>query len=109
MAALLAEAKRGPVVLETEVMVEDAERRAKVRTWWVQTQLPQMRGVAGVREARLLEHEDGRLVEHLVFGGERELAHYNELFAAEHRATFREACGRDLERTSRKASLRGRA
>ncbi len=109
LATLLAEAKKGPVVLETEVLVEDPARRATVRAWWVQTQLPEMRNVAGVREARLFEHEDGRLVEHLVFGGERELAHYNELFAAEHRATFREACGRDLERSSRKASLRGRA
>ncbi|MEY3013554.1 MAG: hypothetical protein RIT45_2289 [Pseudomonadota bacterium] len=108
LAHLLAEAKGGPIVLETEVHIEDAERRGLVRKWWVGEHLPTVRATGGVRSARVLEHEDGRLVEQLVFGGKREIDAYEESYAAEHRAAFREYCGRDLERSSRRALLRGR-
>jgi 2-haloacid dehalogenase len=108
LALLVAEAKGGPIVLEVVIAVEDPARRADVRRWLVSEHLPNVRTISGVRGARLLEHDDGHLVEQLVFGGLRELEAYEEGFAAEHRAAFREACGRDLERTSRRALLRGR-
>lgn len=108
LATLLAEAKAGPVVLESEVGIAEDERRAEVRRWLAAHHLPTVRTVPGVRGARLLEYDDGRLVEQLVFGGAREVEAYEEGFAAEHRAAFREACGRDLERVTRRALLRGR-
>ncbi len=108
LARLIAEAKGGPLILEITVQVEEPERREQVRRWLATQHLPTVRAISGVRGARLLEYDDGHLVEQLIFGGLRELDSYEESFAAEHRAAFREACGRDLERTSRRALLRGR-
>lgn len=103
---LLGKAKRGPILVETEVRVEDAEARERVRRYLTEQHLPALRAVPGVRSARLYEYDDGRLVDQVVFGGEQELAAYEEAFAAEQRFAFAAACGRELTRSSRRALLR---
>ncbi len=103
---LLSKAKRGPIVIESEVCVADAAAREGVRRYLTERHLPALRAVPGVRAARLYEYDDGRLVDQVVFGGELELAAYEEAFAAEQRVAFATACGRELVRTSRRALLR---
>lgn len=108
LAALVLAAKKGPLLLEVESVCTDAGVADKLRAWILDQQLPALRTIPGVRAAQLVEREDGVLVEHYVFGGRHEYDNYVASYAAEHRAAVRDAFGRDVERTARVSSIRGR-
>jgi len=108
LTGLVLAAKRGPLLYEVESASSNDETRAKLRSWLVETQLPAVRAIPGVRSAQLAEREDGLLVEQYVFGGRHEYDNYLASYAAEHRAAARDAFGREVERTARLSSIRGR-
>ncbi len=102
-------AKQGPVVFEVRNSAEDPDTREEVRDWLVGEMMPTMREVGGLRDARLVELDDGTLVERYTFGGKRDVEDYQEAFSAEHRAKIREAFGDRVTRTHTQYRLRGRA
>jgi 2-haloalkanoic acid dehalogenase type II len=111
LVGLIAEAKRGPLVLEVETKPAGADGAVmqQVRQWLAETELAAMRAVPGVRAAALFEREDGALVEHYTFGGKSELDNFDANFAPEHRAAVRDQFGRQVERATRVVQIKGRA
>lgn len=108
LVALVVEAKQGPLLFEIDNRHPDPAQRDRLATWLLESMLPAVRGVAGVRSAALVQYDDGALVEQYVFGGKHEHDNYMEAFAAEHRANLRDEFGRAVERTTRLSRVRGR-
>ncbi|MSP91949.1 MAG: hypothetical protein EXR79_09160 [Myxococcales bacterium] len=112
LVALVAEAKRGPLVLEIETTPAAGQDAAvlgpRVRQWLLDSGMPSMRTVPGVRAATLLEREDGTLIEQYTFGGRAEIDNFEANYAPEHRAAVRDAFGRTVERAVRAVAIRGR-
>ena len=109
LAALTAEAKQGPVLLEITNVSADAATRDRLRSWLSDSRLAQMREIAGVREARLIEMPEGELVEQYTFGGKIEYDGYVEAFEAEHRSAVKTRFADALQRSVRTATVRARA
>lgn len=108
LVTLVLTAKQGPLLFEIESKCANAEVAEKLKVWLMQNLLAEIRAVPGVRSATLIEREDGLVVEQYVFGGKHEYDNYQGNFAAEHRASVREAFGRDIERVARVSHIRGK-
>ncbi len=109
LAALVQAAKQGPLLLEIETPCPDAYQLDSLRQWLLGTRLGEMRAIAGVRSATLVQREDGIFVEQYVFGGQHDVENYNASFAAEHRASFRDQFGYGITRTQRVSRIAGKA
>ena len=106
---MMMEAKRGPILYEVSNVAANPDTREKLRDWLVGEMMPSMREVGGMRDARLVETQDGTLIERYTFGGKKNVEDYEETFAAGHRAMVRESFGADVTRTTSEATVRGHA
>ncbi len=109
LAALVQEAKQGPLLFEVESTATDATVRQRLLAWLLQNRLGPMREVPGVRAATLYERDDGVLIEQYVFGGKQEFDSYTESWAAEHRAAVRDEFGQAVQRSQRVSGILARS
>lgn len=109
LSALVASAKKGPVLLEVFNRTDDVALRARVSRWLVEKRLPTIRDIPGVRDARVIELDGGEIVEQYTFGGLHEYQNYQEAFEAEHRLALKAQFGAEIVRDTRTAVVKGRA
>jgi len=109
LAALTAAAKHGPILLEVTNKAADEETRDRLRRWLVDSRMALMRDVPGVRDARVVESDEGELSERYIFGGLHEYEAYVEAFEAEHRSAVKSRFADKVEREVRTSTIRGRA
>ncbi|MCO4761634.1 MAG: hypothetical protein KC502_09035 [Myxococcales bacterium] len=106
---MMMEAKQGPLLFEVRNEAADEATREELRGWLVGEMMPSMREAGGMRDARLVELDDGALIERYTFGGKSDVATYEETFAAGHRAMVRERFDNRVTRTTAQARVRGHA
>ena len=109
LVTMLMTAKAGPVVYEVRSKLAEGMNSAEVVGWLTTELMPQMRGVVGMHDTKLVEPEAGLLVERYTFGGQRDVEAYLEAYGAEHRSLVRERFADQLERTTTTYLVRGRA
>ena len=108
LAAVLAEAKQGPLMLEIRNTIDDSTARDRLAKWLATEQLGKVRAIAGVTDAQLVADGEA-LVERYTFGGKGELEAYREAFQAEHQGDLRGEFGGAVQREESVLQVRGRA